>query len=100
MNDKQIIADFKHLIADHEECYEVVVQCSGRSEYIEKMIESLKATLDLINRQKADIKKLTSGKCVYLSDDETTEYCVEGPCPNYRPKHKSKSKHTKSLQKK
>lgn len=39
---------------------------------------------DLINRQKADIKKLTSGKCVYLSDDETTEYCVEGPCPKYK----------------
>jgi hypothetical protein len=33
---------------------------------------------------KADIKKLTSGKCVYLSDDETTEYCVEGPCPKYK----------------
>ena len=42
------------------------------------------AALDLITRQKADIKKLTSGKCVYLSDDETTEYCVEGPCPNYK----------------
>ena len=39
---------------------------------------------DLINRQKAAIKRLTSGKCVYLSDDETTEYCVEGPCPNYK----------------
>ena len=37
-----------------------------------------------INRLQADIKKLTSGKCVYLSDDETTEYCVEGPCPNYK----------------
>ena len=40
--------------------------------------------LDLINRQKALIKRLTSGKCVYLSDDEITEYCVEGPCPNYK----------------
>ena len=40
--------------------------------------------LDLINRLIAEIKKLTSGKCVYLSDDETTEYCVEGPCPNYK----------------
>ena len=26
----------------------------------------------------------TSGKCIYLSDDETTEYCVEGPCPKYK----------------
>lgn len=47
-------------------------------------IDVIQQTLDLINRQKADIKKLTSGKCVYLSDDETTEYCVEGPCPNYK----------------
>ena len=42
------------------------------------------SALDLINRQKALIKRLTSGKCVYLSDDEITEYCVEGPCPNYK----------------
>ena len=40
--------------------------------------------LDLINRPKAEIERLTSGKCVYLSDDETTEYCVEGPCPKYK----------------
>ena len=43
-----------------------------------------KHSLDLINRQKEEIERLTSGKCVYLSDDETTEYCVEGPCPNYK----------------
>ena len=44
----------------------------------------VKYALDLINRQKADIKSLTSGKCIYLSDDEFTEYCVEGPCPYYK----------------
>ena len=44
----------------------------------------MKDALKLINSQKALIKRLTSGKCVYLSDDETTEYCVEGPCPNYK----------------
>lgn len=44
----------------------------------------MKDTLKLINSQKALIKRLTSGKCVYLSDDEITEYCVEGPCPNYK----------------
>ena len=46
--------------------------------------ETFNAVVDLINRQKAEIKRLTSGKCVYLSDDEITEYCVEGPCPNYK----------------
>ena len=44
----------------------------------------MKDALELINSQKALIKRLTSGKCVYLSDDEITEYCVEGPCPNYK----------------
>ena len=46
--------------------------------------EIMQNALDLINRQQALIKRLTSGKCVYLSDDEITEYCVEGPCPNYK----------------
>lgn len=23
-------------------------------------------------------------KCIYLSDDETTEYCVDGPCPKFK----------------
>ena len=46
--------------------------------------ELMKDALDLINRLQEEIEKLTSGKCVYLSDDETTEYCVEGPCPNYK----------------
>lgn len=30
------------------------------------------------------IKQLTDGKCVYLSDSETAEGCVQSPCPNYK----------------
>lgn len=29
-------------------------------------------------------KQLTDGKCVYLSDSETAEGCVQSPCPNYK----------------
>ena len=29
-------------------------------------------------------KQLTDGKCVYLSDNETAEGCVQSPCPNYK----------------
>lgn len=51
----------------------------------------IEAQQETINRQKAEIKGLTSGKCVYLSDDEDTEYCVEGPCPNYKTEEQIKA---------
>ena len=41
--------------------------------------------LDLINRQKAEIERLKEcPKCVYEYDGEVTEYCVQGPCPNFK----------------
>ena len=56
-----------------------------KNEYNDIRVDDvLLGAFDFINRQKALIKRLSSGKCVYLSDDETTEYCVEGPCPNYK----------------
>lgn len=43
------------------------------------------AALYLINRQKAEIKRLKEcPKCVYEYDGETMEYCVQGPCPNFK----------------
>lgn len=48
-------------------------------------INILKNTLDLINRQKAEIERLKEcPKCVYEYDGEVTEYCVQGPCPNFK----------------
>ena len=29
-------------------------------------------------------KQLSDGKCIYLSDSETAEGCVQSPCPNYK----------------
>lgn len=41
--------------------------------------------LDLINRQRAEIERLKEcPKCVYEYDGEVTEYCVQGPCPNFK----------------
>ena len=41
--------------------------------------------LDLIKRQKAEIERLKEcPKCVYEYDGEVTEYCVQGPCPNFK----------------
>ena len=40
---------------------------------------------NLINRQKAEIERLKeTPKCVYAYDGEVMEYCVEGPCHNYK----------------
>ena len=42
-------------------------------------------TIDLINRQKAEIERLKEcPKCVYEYDGETMEYCVQGPCSNFK----------------
>ena len=41
--------------------------------------------LDLINRQNAEIERLKEcPKCVYEYDGEVIEYCVQGPCPNFK----------------
>lgn len=41
--------------------------------------------LDLINRQKSENKRLKEcPKCVYEYDGEVTEYCVQGPCSNFK----------------
>lgn len=43
------------------------------------------AALNLINRQKSEIERLKEcPKCVYEYDGEVTEYCVQGPCPNFK----------------
>ena len=45
-----------------------------------------KYAFDLINRQKAEIERLKEcPKCVYEYDGEVTEYCIQGPCPNFKP---------------
>ena len=64
-----------------ESCAECPLQ---KVDCLKVNIEEL--ALDLINRKNAEIERLKShsGKCIYLSDDETTEYCVEGICPKYK----------------
>lgn len=40
---------------------------------------------DLINRQKSEIERLKEcPKCVYEYDGEVMEYCVQGPCSNFK----------------
>ena len=43
------------------------------------------AALDLINRQKAEIDRLKEcPKCIYEYDGNTTEYCIQEPCSNFK----------------
>lgn len=45
----------------------------------------IRKSLDLINRQKAEIERLKEcPKCVYEYVGEVTEYCVQGPCSNFK----------------
>lgn len=67
-------------------------------DYRECFIVLRRHALELINRQKAEIKNLTSGKCVYLSDDETTEHCVEAPCPQYKTEAQIKAEAYKEVE--
>lgn len=38
-------------------------------------------------------------KCIYLSDDETKEYCVNGPCPNFKTEAEIKAEAIKDFAK-
>ena len=41
--------------------------------------------IDLITRQQSEIERLKEcPKCVYEYDAEIMEYCVQGPCPNFK----------------
>lgn len=48
--------------------------------------------LCLIERQKAEIERLKEcPKCIYAYDGNTTEYCIQGPCSNFKTVEQIKS---------
>ena len=50
------------------------------------------ANHDLINRLQAEIERLKEcPKCIYEYDGKTTEYCVQGPCSNFKTVEQIKS---------
>ena len=45
----------------------------------------IKSAIDLINRQKAEVERLKEcPKCIYEYDGNTTEYCIQEPCSNFK----------------
>ena len=56
------------------------------------------ANSDLINRQKTEIERLKEcPKCIYEYDGKTTEYCVQGPCSNFKTVEQIKSEAIKEF---
>lgn len=55
---------------------------------IEILIRKKHALRDEISELTAEIERLSdrNHKCIYLSDDETTEFCVDGACPEFETK--------------
>lgn len=92
MNDKEFTDEeiIKALMCHfNEELDEEPFQCVDCPLYNDispSCTEALKSyVLDLINRQKAEIERLKEcPKCVYEYDGEVTEYCVQGPCSNFK----------------
>lgn len=66
--------------------YSVHLENGGRiDKNQEQYIEMLTETINLINRQKAEIERLKEcPKCIYEYDGEIMEYCVQEPCSNFR----------------
>ena len=52
---------------------------------IENAKAKIKICAEVIERQDAEIKRVKEcPKCVYEYDCEITEYCVQGPCSNFK----------------
>lgn len=83
MTDKEIESSLKVIATTHN-CNECKIRnCKWGTCNCSQI--TAQAALDLINRQKAEIKRLKEClKCVYEYDGEITEYCVQGPCSNFK----------------
>lgn len=63
------------------------------SEYCDGVdLTLIKSAVALINCQKSEIERLKEcPKCIYEYDGNTTEYCIQGPCPNFKTVEQIKS---------
>lgn len=85
MTDNEIIEALKNEVKSAE--YVDSYYCNGVDL---TLIESAAA---LINRQKAEIERLKEcPKCIYEYDGKTTEYCIQGPCSNFKTTEQVKTK--------
>ena len=83
INDDEIISSLE-VIATTRNCSECKIRNCNWGDCNCSQITA-NAALDIINRQKAEIERLKEcPKCIYEYDGKTTEYCVQGPCSNFK----------------
>lgn len=95
--------NFKVLVSGHRTLQQSFdnLKCLYESEKakVEKAKEKSIYFAKELQTAKEEIERLSdrNHKCIYLSDDETTEYCVDGPCPKFKTEAQIKSEATKEL---
>ena len=90
ISDDEIISSLE-VIATTRNCNECKIRnCNWGTCNCEQITAD--AALDVIKRQRAEIERLKEcPKCVYEYDDTTTEFCVQGPCSNFKTVEQIKS---------
>ena len=82
--------NFNVLVSDHrclQQSFENLKELyEAEKRKVEKTKEKRIQLAKELQTAKKEIERLSdrSHKCIYLSDDETTEYCVDGPCPKFK----------------
>lgn len=90
ISDDEIISSLE-VIATTRNCNECKIRnCKWGTCNCEQITAN--AALDIIKRQKAEIERLKEcPKCVYEYDGKTTEFCIQGPCSNFKTVEQIKS---------
>ena len=84
LNDNEIIKALENEVKSTE--YVDSDYCDGVD------LTLIKSAIDLINRLQEEIERLKEcPKCIYEYDGKTTEYCVQGPCSNFKTVEQIKS---------
>lgn len=91
LTDEEIIKSLQCCLCDGSEC----LKCQDDIKNICRLECNKVATetINFINQQKAEIERLKEcPKCVYEFDGEMTEYCIQGPCSNFKTVEQIKTK--------
>lgn len=84
----------KNLEEAHIDIREHMAEIEKKDTEIDILIRKKHSLRDEISELTAEVERLSdrNHKCIYLSDDETTEFCVDGACPEFETKAMIKTK--------